>query len=110
MLDEGGVPGDRTGDNRRVTRGCPLEHLAERLGVHERLVLQYAIEQPDRREHELQRPPRVESRPGRLDLGTQPAAPRGAPACDGDFAHPESPCLFARYLETIKGSSRKCNS
>ena len=47
-LDQGRVPVDRAGDDTGVTSRRLPDHLRERLGEHGRLVLQHAVEQPDR--------------------------------------------------------------
>ena len=87
MLDEGGVPGDRAGDDARVAGRRPAEHLAEPLGEHEGLVLQHAVEQPYPGQRQLQQPPDVRRSPGRLGPA-QPAPRRGTDSRGGDLAHP----------------------
>ena len=88
MLNQGRVPGDRAGDDGRIAGGGRRQRLAERLGVQQRLVLENAVEQPDGRQAELQRPPRIGPHRGGRRLRAEPAAHRGpAAGGDGNFTH-----------------------
>ena len=102
MRDQAGVPGDRPGDDTGCRRRSP-EHLGERPGVHERLVLQHPVKQPDAGQAELQRTPGIQRLRGWLGLGAQPAPPRGAAARDGDFTHRNSSLCRGRLRRLNPG-------
>jgi hypothetical protein len=104
VLQEARVPGDRPGDDGRIARRGRGQHLGECLGVHERLELEHAVEQPHGGKAELKRPWQVRRRHGGLRLAALPAPQRGA--ADDDIAHRLSPgARPARRttLSTIEG-------
>src|SRR6202034_4921897 len=79
---EVGVPDDRLAHEGRVARGCGREHLAERPGEHDRLVLQDRIQQPQCAQGQLQAPPGVWRGPVRR--GESAGVTRRARAALGD--------------------------
>ncbi len=91
MLDQGGVPGDRAGDDPGVAGRRLGQHRAEPLGEHEPLVLQDAVQQPYRGQGQLQQPPGVGRSPGGTGFGAQPASPGQTRCPGGDVTHPVSP-------------------
>jgi hypothetical protein len=79
---EAGVPDDRLAHEGRVARGRGREHLAERLGEHDRLVLQDRIQQPEGTQGQLQPPPGV--RRGPAGRGESAGVTRRVHAALGD--------------------------
>ena len=78
-------------DDAGVTGRRGPDHLRERLGEHERLALQHAVEQPDRGQDQLQQPSQVRRRRGGCGYA------RPAPLY-GDITHTRLPCSYrTRY-------------